>query len=190
MIFLKSGLFFVLTILTSALASPYGVPNSIVKEKLSAPPLGWVQDVSHKVDKAAASIKLRINLVQQDVDKFQDMVVRVGKSISGHHVDLSANKIQISTPGDKLYGKHLPQHEIDAMIAPKQQSKDLVTEWLEKEGLTDIAHFSPRADSVIIEGNVRQIERLLKTEYSSFGQSHYYHARTKAFLNSFTSNSP
>ena len=70
-----------------------------------------------------------------------------------------------------MYGEHLAQHEIDAIMAPKQQSKDLVMEWLDKEGLRDIADFSPRSDSVIIEGSVKQIEKLLKTEYSSFGKS-------------------
>ncbi|EHL00160.1 putative Tripeptidyl-peptidase SED4 [Glarea lozoyensis 74030] len=67
-----------------------------------------------------------------------------------------------------MYGNHLAQHEIDAMVAPKQQSKDLVMDWLNKEGLRDIAEFSPRSDSVVIEGSLRQIEKLLKTEYASF----------------------
>ena len=68
-----------------------------------------------------------------------------------------------------MYGNHMPQHEIDAMVAPKQQSKDLVMDWLNREGLGDIAEFSPRLDSIVIEGKLRQIEKLLKTEYASFG---------------------
>jgi tripeptidyl-peptidase-1 len=68
-----------------------------------------------------------------------------------------------------MYGNHLPQHEIDAMVAPKQESKDRVMEWLNKEGLGSVVEFSPRLDSVVIEGKLRQIEKLLKTEYASFG---------------------
>jgi tripeptidyl-peptidase-1 len=76
MISLKSILV-VLTISTFAIASPYGTPKTTVKEKLSAPPVGWVHDAGHKIDKDVASIKLRINLVEQNMDKFHDMVIRV-----------------------------------------------------------------------------------------------------------------
>jgi hypothetical protein len=67
----------VLTISNSVISSPYGIPATTIKEKLSAPPVGWVHDVAHKINKDAALIKLRINLVEQNMDKFHETVIRV-----------------------------------------------------------------------------------------------------------------
>jgi tripeptidyl-peptidase-1 len=76
MVFLK-GIFVALAISSSALASPYGTHKTSLKEKLSAPPAGWVHDAGHKIDKDASTIKLRINLVEQNIDKFHETVIRV-----------------------------------------------------------------------------------------------------------------
>ena len=76
MAFLK-GFVAVLVFSTSVIASPYGRSAHVVKEKLSSPPVGWVHDVSHKIDKDAAPIKLRINLVEQNMEKFHETVIRV-----------------------------------------------------------------------------------------------------------------
>jgi len=51
--------------------------KSSVVEKLLAPPPGWVHDPSTQVDKDASSIKLRIHLVQQDMDNFHQMAMDV-----------------------------------------------------------------------------------------------------------------
>ncbi|KAH6674693.1 peptidase S8/S53 domain-containing protein [Halenospora varia] len=125
-------------------------PKSTVYEKVAAPPVGWTQDKDQKLDKDATTIKLRIHLIQQDMDKFHEMA------------------LNIATPGHKLYGNHLSQHVIDAMISPKQESKELVMQWLENAGLKEYASLSPRADSVIVETTLAKVEKLLKTEYSAF----------------------
>jgi tripeptidyl-peptidase-1 len=78
---------------------------------------------------------------------------------------------QIATPGHALYGNHLSQHVIDAMVAPRDESSDLVIQWIETEGLGDHATISPRSDSVIVEASVSQIEKLLNAEYAPFGKS-------------------
>ncbi|KAF4627954.1 hypothetical protein G7Y89_g10196 [Cudoniella acicularis] len=127
--------------------------KSSVYEKIEAPPAGWARSDAQKLDKDVATIKLRIHLVQQDMDKFHDLAMK------------------IATPGHELYGNHLSQHVIDAMIAPKQQSKDLVIQWLESAGLKEHASFSPRSDSVIVETSVKNIEKLLNTEYQSYANS-------------------
>lgn len=79
-------------------------------------------------------------------------------------------RLQIATPGHDLYGSHLSQHVIDAMIAPKDESKDLVMQWLESEGMSDEASLSPRLDSVLIQTTVDKIEKLLNAEYSAFSK--------------------
>jgi tripeptidyl-peptidase-1 len=67
-----------------------------------------------------------------------------------------------------MYGSHLSQHVIDAMIAPKEESSDIVMQWLEAEGLSK--HASKSTDSVIVEAALGQIEKLLKAEYMPFGE--------------------
>lgn len=69
------------------------------------------------------------------------------------------------------------------MIAPKQHTKDVVMEWLNREGLSRIAEFSPRSDSVVIEGSIKQIERLLKSEYKAFGRFTHNCYRIPAIFN-------
>jgi hypothetical protein len=62
------------------------------------------------------------------------------------------------------------QNVIDEMIAPREESYDLVMQWIEKEELSNQAIASPLSDSVIVEASVSQIEKLLKAEYSAFGK--------------------
>jgi tripeptidyl-peptidase-1 len=78
---------------------------------------------------------------------------------------------QIATPGHELYGKHLAQHVIDAIVAPKDESGDLVMQWIAAEGLGSHATISPRLDSVIVEASISQIEKLLNAEYTPFGET-------------------
>jgi tripeptidyl-peptidase I len=55
------------------------------------------------------------------------------------------------------------------MIAPKDESSDLVMQWIQSEGLGDYATISPRLDAVIVEASISQIEKLLNAEYTPFG---------------------
>lgn len=55
------------------------------------------------------------------------------------------------------------------MIAPKDESSDLVMKWLESQGLSKRATLSPRSDSIIVEASIAQIEKLLQAEYVPFG---------------------
>ena len=55
------------------------------------------------------------------------------------------------------------------MIAPKDESNDLVLQWLETEGLKSCSSSSGRGDSIIVEASVTQAEKLLNAEYSAFG---------------------
>lgn len=63
---------------TAAIARPTSeVLNKNVVEKLAAAPAGWVKDESAKLDKAATSITLKVHLVNQDMDKFQELAMNV-----------------------------------------------------------------------------------------------------------------
>jgi hypothetical protein len=65
----------------------------------------------------------------------------------------------------------MTHEEILAMIAPAEESGDLVMQWLESE-LSDIdAKMSQTGDYVTVEASVKEIEQLLDAEYSVFGIS-------------------
>jgi tripeptidyl-peptidase-1 len=53
------------------------------------------------------------------------------------------------------------------MIAPKDESKSLVFQWLESAGLSSNAALS--RDSVVVKATIKDVERLLKTEYAGYG---------------------
>jgi tripeptidyl-peptidase-1 len=57
------------------------------------------------------------------------------------------------------------------MIAPKDDSRDLVMNWLDLEGLSKHASLSARSDSIIVEASISQVEKLLSAEYAAFGKS-------------------
>lgn len=181
-----------------------------VVERLNGPPKGWVKDDSIKVDKDIEMVKLRIHLVQQGMDKFHDMAMKVCEATSrkialscllrllpislyftGDYTDNAVASLlsdslnydynifkyaylpflQIATPGHELYGGHLAQHVIDAMVAPKNESRDLVMQWLQTKDLSEHAEVSPRSDSIIVKASISQIEKLLDAEYSPFGMN-------------------
>jgi hypothetical protein len=71
------------------------------------------------------------------------------------------------------------------MIAPKDESRELVMKWLNSEGLGENASLSSRADSIIVQASVSQIEKLLNAEYAPFGKPLSQHAfPIFSFLNS------
>lgn len=94
---------------------------------------------------------------------------RFGIQMVYHHVIWITNYPQIATPGHELYGQFLSQEVINSMIAPKDESRDLVMEWLASEGMSDVASLSAQSDSVIVEASLTQVEKLLNAEYSAFG---------------------
>lgn len=125
--------------------------NKAIAEKLAAAPTGWVRDDSAKLDKDSTSITLKIHLVNQDMDKFHELAMN------------------IATPGHAQYGNHLDHETILAMIAPKQESSDLVMQWLSSEIESSDAEITRKGDYVTIQASVKTIEKLLDAEYSVFG---------------------
>lgn len=141
--------------------------NKAVVEALDAAPTGWVKDASAKLDKDATSITLKIHLVNQDMDKFHDLAMN------------------IATPGHAQYGKHLDHETILAMIAPKQESSDLVMQWLKGETEKSDADITVKGDYVTIQASIKTVERLLDAEYSVFGA----YIATNSFFLLLTNNS-
>ncbi|KAM0192469.1 hypothetical protein ACHAPC_001806 [Botrytis cinerea] len=130
--------------------------KSSVFEKIAAPPPGWELDEDAVFDKDVSMMKLRLHLISQNMPEFHKMAM------------------DIATPGHALYGRHLDQTVIDAMIAPKTQSRDLVLQWLSTAGLTNQTTVSARGDSVIVEASISQVEELLQAKYDAYVHTGLY----------------
>jgi tripeptidyl-peptidase-1 len=55
------------------------------------------------------------------------------------------------------------------MIAPEQESKDIVIQWLSREISRTEAKITSKGDYITVQANVKTIEKLLNAEYSVFG---------------------
>ncbi|KAI1871926.1 hypothetical protein JX265_005912 [Neoarthrinium moseri] len=124
-----------------------------VFESVPAPPSGWVRENVAAFSKDEATAELRIQLVHQNMDKFHELATN------------------IATPSHELYGQHVSQDVIDAMIAPRDESKSLVFEWLRQQGLDQDAVLSPRGNTVVVKASVRQAEKLLGAQYDVYNNA-------------------
>ena len=82
--FLLNTLSAALALSSSALSFPFSSDSSedvtfksSIFEKLAAPPAGWARDETVQVDKDASTVKLRIHLVQQGMEDFHDLAMKV-----------------------------------------------------------------------------------------------------------------
>jgi tripeptidyl-peptidase-1 len=60
-----------------AVASRDATFQSHVFEKLSGPPKGWVRDDTTTFDKDVSTVKLVIQLVQENMDRFHELAMNV-----------------------------------------------------------------------------------------------------------------
>jgi hypothetical protein len=60
------------------------------------------------------------------------------------------------------------------MVAPKQESSDLVMQWLTSDVSSPEAKITTKGDYVTIHASVKTIEKLLNAEYSIFGMSNFW----------------
>lgn len=115
-----------------------------VFERLDAVPPPWVLKDGGQVD-ADQGFKLRIHLKNRNTASFQKQVY------------------DISTPGHPSYGRHMSREEVNAMLAPSKESFDVVSAWLEAQGLSKVATIEN--DWIVVDSTVGDVEELLQTEY-------------------------
>ena len=123
-----------------------------VKE-IVLPPHGWIK---HSTPSPDHTIALRIGLPQPNF-----------------HV-LEKHLYEVSDPDHERYGAHLSKEEVENLVAPHQESVDLVDEWLQSHGIgeNDLVR-SPAKDWVTLKIPVSLVEKMLNTVclYSSNGIS-------------------
>lgn len=77
-----------------------------VVEKLNGPPAGWVQDDSIDFDKDASNVKLRIHLVRQGVEKFEEMAMNVSVDVQVLSTSLEFFQLLSSSSPTNLRSSH------------------------------------------------------------------------------------
>jgi len=113
-----------------------------LKERINVP-LGWERVAPAPADHI---IRLRIGLPQ------------------ANFAELERHLQEISDPNHVRYGQHLSKAEVEALVAPKQESTTSVNDWLASFDLgpNDISHSSAR-DWVIFHVSVHVAEKMLNT---------------------------
>ncbi|KAH6707490.1 subtilisin-like protein [Leptodontidium sp. MPI-SDFR-AT-0119] len=88
------------------------------------------------------------------------------KSVDGN--SLSDKLMDISTPGNEDYGKHLTQEQLGSLVAPDPGSVDLLISWLNSfSGVSDVA-YSVHASSISFKSTVSAASSMLATEFGVF----------------------
>ncbi|KAI0970162.1 peptidase S8/S53 domain-containing protein [Xylaria arbuscula] len=144
--FVSTQAFAFLALAGAAMALPADVPMSLFETVKSAPK-HWALNGPATKDE---TIELRFNLAKQNTAQFQELA------------------LNIATPGHAQYGKHLTLEQIDAIVAPKPESKDLLFQWLGNHSLADGATLNSRGNVVKINTTISQAEALLRANYNSY----------------------
>ncbi|KAI0737699.1 tripeptidyl peptidase A [Daedaleopsis nitida] len=133
-----------LVLATAAAALPSKDAVHKVKESI-LPPRGWTQSSPAPADHV---IELRIALPQSNFEQ------------------LEKHLYEVSDPFHERYGDHLTKEEVEALVAPHDESVHLVNEWLASHGLYE-EHLSrsPARDWVIVKVPVSLAEEMLRTDY-------------------------
>lgn len=129
-----------------ALAAAGPSPRMRVHEKRENVPQGFV-----KTDTAPSSqvLSLRLALVQNNPQGLEDALYSV------------------STPSSPKYKQYLSKEEVEAFVAPKQESLNLVNEWLSQNGLT-ATKASPAGDWLQVNVTVGKANSLFDAEFATF----------------------
>jgi tripeptidyl-peptidase-1 len=125
----------------AAVPAPAGCAHK-VKESV-APPRGWIREKPAPPDHV---IELRIALPQPNFDV------------------LEKHLYEVSDPMHERYGQHLSKEGVEGLVAPHDESINLVDEWLLSHGLNrnDLVR-SPAKDWVTIRVPVSLAEKMLDT---------------------------
>ncbi|KAI4601554.1 hypothetical protein KJ359_011684 [Pestalotiopsis sp. 9143b] len=132
---------------------------SSVWESIEAAPSAWSQDAVEA--DAEETLELHIQLAQQNMVEFEQLA------------------LAIATPGNEKYGQHMTRDEIDAIIAPKEESRQAVFEWLGNNSLPNAA-LNERGNIIIVNATVTQAEQLLNTKYNTYTNTETGEKATRA----------
>ncbi|KAH9032915.1 family S53 protease [Lactarius pseudohatsudake] len=96
-----------------------------------------------------AALRLRIALVQNDIEGLQTKLMDIG------------------TPSSPQYGQWLSKEEVGTFVTPKHETVTAVKEWLSANGLRATV-FSPYGDWIYFDTTVSRANELFDAEFSTF----------------------
>lgn len=133
-------------IFDSAIAAPTLAGDRYsIKERHNVP-LGW-KKIGAVPD--SHSINLHIGLTQSN------------------QADIEKHALEASDPSHPGYGQYLSAGEIQKLIAPSDETVQMVSSWLTKHDIM-AARLSPSKDWITANVPVRKVESLLNTTYSVY----------------------
>ncbi|KAI8869506.1 putative protease S8 tripeptidyl peptidase I [Ramicandelaber brevisporus] len=153
-----SLLLLILTIIQGILAVSNSFGQYVEFDRLGAAPSPWALTGPAPLDH---SVNLQVGLKQQNVEQFNHRFM------------------EMSTPGNPNYGKHMSRDELNAMLAPKDESVQMVLAWLKSYGIEG-THDN---QWVKADATVDQAQRLLQTQFNTYrsGTSDVTTIRTLAY---------
>ncbi|KAI0321293.1 family S53 protease [Amylostereum chailletii] len=104
---------------------------------------------THGAAPSSTKLRLRLGLAQNNIEGLQNAL------------------IDVSTPSSANYGKHLSKEEVNAYVAPKQETVDAVQAWLSGNGLRSTS-LSPTGDWIGLQATVEQADALFDAKFSTF----------------------
>ncbi|KAH8658083.1 peptidase S8/S53 domain-containing protein [Xylariales sp. PMI_506] len=143
----------ILALASGSIAVPAARSPKSVFESMAKPQSGWAADAIQAFSKEDTEIQLKIQLVHQNMDTFYQRA------------------LDIATPSHALYGQFMTREDIDAIIAPSQESHDLVMDWLVSEGLGEVSSLNSRGNVILVNTTISKAESLLNADYKSYTDS-------------------
>ncbi|KIJ28813.1 hypothetical protein M422DRAFT_189249 [Sphaerobolus stellatus SS14] len=120
--------------------------NLVLHEKMDAIPEGFVQNGPAA---ESTTLNLRINLASTDITGLQEALFAV------------------STPHSARYGQHLTKEEVEAFVAPKSETIQVIKSFLRANGLTSKT-ISPAGDWLRVLMSVSKANELFGAQFSVF----------------------
>ncbi|THH32184.1 hypothetical protein EUX98_g1978 [Antrodiella citrinella] len=128
------------------MGNPLGRRTMQLHESRSEIPDGFVNSGSAS---PGSVLKLRIALAQNDP------------------AGLTAALLDVSEPTSANFRQHLTKEEVEAFVAPKQETVTAVNQWLSENGL-DSTKVSPTGDWISVEVPVSKASELLDASFATF----------------------
>ncbi|KAI8873585.1 subtilisin-like protein [Ramicandelaber brevisporus] len=138
-----SLLLLLLTIIQGGLTVTNSFGQYVEFDRLGAAPSPWALVGPAPLDHP---VNLQVGLKQQNVEQFNHRFM------------------EMSTPGNPNYRKHMSRDELNAMLAPKDESVQMVLSWLKSFGIEG-THDN---QWIKADATVDQAQRLLQTQLNTY----------------------
>ncbi|KAJ4287152.1 hypothetical protein N0V90_012550 [Kalmusia sp. IMI 367209] len=124
------------------------------------------RDFTHESDAPASHlIRLSVGLKQGSFDELERHLFETSKRQD--HVQVEANGTA-SDPDHARYGQYLSAAEINELVKPNNETRDLVREWLHEHILPEHIESTPAEDFLTFTLPVAKVEKLLDTKYAVY----------------------